>query len=81
MKESLFKFPSTPHLATITGVNRGDKVLSKSGRDKFLQHNRKRYRGRNGIERMFRRLKDFRRIATRHDKNAENLMAAVCLRA
>ncbi len=30
------------------------------------------YRGRNAIERMFGRLKDFRRIATRYDRPATN---------
>lgn len=37
------------------------------------------YRNRNAIERMFCRLKDFRRIATRYDRNASNFLAAVCL--
>jgi transposase len=39
------------------------------------------YRDRNAIERMFCRLKDFRRIATRYDKLARNFLAAVCLAA
>jgi transposase len=39
------------------------------------------YRDRNAIERMFCRLKDFRRIATRYDRNAANFLAAVCLAA
>ena len=39
------------------------------------------YRGRNAIERMFGRLKDFRRIATRYDRLATNYLAAVCLAA
>jgi transposase len=39
------------------------------------------YRGRNAVERMFGRLKDFRRIATRYDKLAVNFLAAVCLAA
>ena len=39
------------------------------------------YRGRNAIERMFGRLKDFRRIATRYDRLADNYLAAVCLAA
>ena len=30
---------------------------------------------------MFDRLKDFRRIAARYDKKAENVMAALCLAA
>jgi len=39
VKDDFFKFPSTPHLATSAGVNiRDDKVLSKSERDEFLQH-------------------------------------------
>jgi transposase len=39
------------------------------------------YRNRNAIERMFGRLKDFRRIATRYDRLADNFLAAVCLAA
>ena len=42
---------------------------------------RKRYRDRNAIERMFCRLKDFRRIATRYDKLARNYLASLCLAA
>lgn len=35
---NFFKFPSTPHLATLTGVDiRGDKVLSEREREDFLQ--------------------------------------------
>jgi transposase len=39
------------------------------------------YRARNAIERMFCRLKDFRRVATRYDRLAVNFLAAVCLAA
>ena len=39
------------------------------------------YRDRNAIERMFARLKDFRRIATRYDRMAKNFLAAICLAA
>ncbi len=39
------------------------------------------YRGRNAIERMFNRLKDFRRTATRYDRLAQNFLAAICLAA
>ena len=39
------------------------------------------YRNRNAIERMFCRLKDYRRIATRYDRLARNFLAAVCLAA
>jgi len=33
------------------------------------------------IERMLCRLKDFRRVATRYDRNAANFLAAVCIAA
>ena len=39
------------------------------------------YRNRDAIERMFGRLKDFRRVATRYDRLAQNFVAAVCLAA
>jgi transposase len=39
------------------------------------------YRNRNAIERMFCRLKDFRRVATRYDRNAVTFLAAVCIAA
>jgi transposase len=39
------------------------------------------YRHRNAIERMFCRLKDFRRVATRYDRNAVNFLAAICIAA
>ncbi len=39
MKGDFFKFPSTPHLATLPGVDvRNDKVLSEFERDEFLRH-------------------------------------------
>jgi transposase len=38
-------------------------------------------RDRNAIERMFGRLKDFRRIATHYDRSATNFLAAICLAA
>ena len=39
------------------------------------------YRQRNLIERMFARLKNFRRIATRYDKLARNVMAGAMIAA
>ena len=39
------------------------------------------YKRRNLIERMFCRLKDFRRIATRYDKLARNFLAGVLIAA
>ena len=42
-------------------------------------YNRRAYRSRNLIERMFCRLKDFRRIATRYDKRADTFLSAIHL--
>lgn len=39
------------------------------------------YRDRNAIERMFCRIKEFRRVGTRYDRNAVNFLAAVCIAA
>ena len=39
------------------------------------------YRNRNASERMFRRLKDIRRVATRYDRNAANFLAAIQIAA
>jgi transposase len=39
------------------------------------------YRQRNCIERMWCRLKDWRRIATRYDKLARNYLSAACIAA
>ena len=56
-------------------------IPNRSNRKQPYSFNKVRYRGRNVIERMFGRLKDFRRVATRYDKNAENFLSALCLAA
>ena len=54
-------------------------IPNKDDRRFFHPFDRKRYRDRNAIERMFCRLKDFRRIATRYDRLARNFASAVAL--
>lgn len=44
-------------------------------------YDRDAYKARNLIERMFCRLKDFRRVATRYDKRADTYLAAVLIAA
>ena len=56
-------------------------IPNRSNRKQPHPFNKCRYKGRNVIERMFGRIKDFRRVATRYDKNAENFLAALCLAA
>lgn len=46
-----------------------------------IPYNREAYRARNLVERLWCRLKDWRRIATRYDKLAANYMAGVYLAA
>lgn len=45
------------------------------------RYDKRTYRGRNVIERMFCRLKDFCRIATRYDKRADIFLSAILLAA
>ena len=47
----------------------------------LIPYDAKAYRQRNLIERMFARLKDFRRIATRYDKLARNFLAGAIIAA
>ena len=56
-------------------------IPSTASRKIPIPFDRVAYRERNLIERMFGRLKDFRRIATRYDKLARNFLAAVALAA
>lgn len=46
-----------------------------------IQHpfDKRAYRKRNAIERLFCRIKDWRRIATRFDKTARNYLASIAL--
>ena len=56
-------------------------IPPRSNRKVQLRYDKRLYRERNRIERSFGRLKDFRRIATRFDRNVKNFMAALCLAA
>ena len=47
----------------------------------FSDEQRKRYRGRNVVERCFNKLKQWRGIAMRSDKTARNYHSALCLAA
>ena len=57
-----------------------EAVISPNRRRRTMpRFDRTAYRMRNLIERAFCRLKDWRSIATRHDKTARNFLAGVCL--
>jgi putative transposase len=54
-------------------------IPNKINRKKPYPFRKRRYKQRNKIERMFCRLKDARRIATRYDKSAKTYLNAICL--
>lgn len=56
-------------------------IPSTKSRREPIPHNKAIYRQRNLIERMFARLKDFRRVATRYDKLARNFLAGALIAA
>ena len=62
--------------------NKIEPVIPSTARRKtIIPHDETRYKHRNVVERMFGRIKDWRRVATRYDKNAENFFSAICLAA
>jgi transposase len=50
-------------------------IPGRCSRKRAIRYDKQRYRGRHPIENAFCRLKDFRRVATRYDKLAANLLA------
>jgi transposase len=56
-------------------------IPSTASRKTPIRYDRRAYRQRNLIERMFCRLKDFRRVATRYDKLARNFLAGALIAA
>lgn len=54
-------------------------IPNKKNRKKPHPFKKRCYKQRNKIERMFCRLKDARRIATRYDKSAKTYLNAICL--
>ena len=70
------------HLRDTLAARRSKAVIpSTTSRRRPIPYDKAAYRGRNRIERMFCRLKDFRRIATRYDKLARNFLAGAFLAA
>jgi len=56
-------------------------IPGRSNRRVKIEYDRALYKQRNRIERMFGRLKDWRRIATRYDRCAHTFMSAICIAA
>jgi transposase len=72
----------TNRLRALLAERNVEAVIPSSARRKPpIPHDQSTYRQRNLIERMFARLNDFRRIATRYDKLAANFLAGIVLAA
>ncbi len=54
-------------------------IPAKRNRRTPIPHDRQKYRWRNLIERLFSKLKNWRRVATRYDKTAESYLGFVTL--
>jgi len=65
----------------IEGQNAVPNIPPKANRLWKSCFSRSLYKGRNAIERMFCRLKDCRRLATRYDKLADNFLGIIHLPA
>jgi transposase len=56
-------------------------IPGRKSRDTPVKYDKRRYRKRNRIEIMFGRLKDWRRVATRYDRNPKVFLSAIALAA
>ena len=56
-------------------------IPSRKRRKVAIPYSKRLYKQRNRIERMFARLKDWRRVATRYDRCAHTYFSAICLAA
>ena len=52
-------------------------IPSLSNRKRQREYDRERYKDRNLVERFWHKLKQYRRVATRYEKTAQNLLAFV----
>jgi transposase len=68
-------------IATIEATGAEAVIPPKSNRKVQREYDKILYRERNHIERLFARLKQCRRIATRYDKTARNFLAFLQLAA
>jgi len=74
-------YDTNPLRAALAGKDIEAVIPSIRRRKPLIPYDVRAYRERNLIERMFCRLKDFRRIATRYDKLARNFLAGALLAA
>jgi transposase len=61
------------------GLKISPYILGRSSRKAPVTYDIEIYKQRNSVERMFGRLKDWRRIATRYDRCAHTFMSVICI--
>jgi transposase len=66
-----------------THVDKGTTpyIPGRKSRKKTVKYDKRRYKRRNRIERMFGRLKDWRHVATRYDRSPTVFLSAIALAA
>jgi len=66
-----------------TLIDKGTKpcIPGRKSRKETVKYDKRRYKRRNRIERMFGRIKDWRRVATRYDRSPTVLLSAIALAA
>ena len=70
------------HLRKLLAERRAEAVIpTTTSRKRPIPYDMIAYRRRNKVERLWARLKDFRRVATRYDKLAANFLAGVHIAA
>lgn len=74
-------YDTNPFRAALAARGVEPVIPSIRRRKPLIPYDAAAYRQRNLIERMFCRLKDFRRVATRYDKLARNFLATAILAA
>ena len=56
-------------------------IPPRKNRKTFIKYDKQIYKQRHKVENMFAKLKDWRRIATRYDRQAHTFFSAICIAA
>jgi len=72
-------YDADPLRRSVRKVGTVSVIPGRHNRKRAIRYDQRRYRARHLIENAFCRLKDFRRVATRHNKLAANLPSGVAL--
>ena len=74
-------YDSNRFRAALTNKKIEPCIPSSRSRKVPIPHDKVLYRQRHGIENMFGRLKDWRRVATRYDRCVHTFFSAICIAA